>query len=364
MSMKGKRWLAGGLVAGCLLLGGCSLLPAQETRRTAPLLRETAAEDFKLTYVTRGDMRLTRKISCTYVPIRKESLSFAVNGESVDEIFVKPGDAVVKGQLLGQLKLDGVNDRIDACEYTIRTLKLQLAQQEEARALDLERADVRGGADAEARRSARDAVNADYDARRQSVEDALGIQTLRLETLKRQKAERQLFSPIDGTVTYVRQYQDSSVTSTTERAVTVVDSTMSLFKASTEYWDVLPVGTQVTITVLKVEYAATVADEASLGLPVTEHVPGEKGTLYFTLDQPALELEDNDRGSTTITLDGRDDVLMVSEKAISRAAGETIVYYQNDEGMKTYKPVELGLCAGGYYEVLSGLSEGEAVIAG
>lgn len=131
--MTAKRWLAGGLIAGCVLLGGCSLLPAQETRRTAPLLRETAAEDFTLTYVTRGDMRLTRKISCTYVPIRKESLSFAVNGEYVDEMFVKPGDAVMKGQLLGQLRLDGVNDRIDECEYAIRTLKLRLSQQEEAR---------------------------------------------------------------------------------------------------------------------------------------------------------------------------------------------------------------------------------------
>lgn len=364
MNTMGKRWLAGGLIAGCLLLGGCSLLPEQETRRTAPLLRETTVEDFKLTYVTRGDMRLTKKVSCTYVPIRKESLSFAVNGESVDEMFVKAGDTVTEGQLLGQLKLDGVNDRIDECEYTIRTLKLKLTQQEEARALALERADVRSGSDEAARRSARDAVNADYDARRQSVEDELGLQELQLETLKRQLAQRQLFSPMDGTVTYVRQYQDSSVSSATERAVTVVDSTMSLFKASTEYWDALPAGTQVTITVGKVEYAATVADEASLGLEVTEHTPGEKGTVYFTLDQPAVELEDNDRGSTTVTLDGRDDVLMVSEKAISRAAGQTIVYYQDDEGMKTYKPVELGLCAGGYYEVLSGLSEGEAVISG
>ena len=146
--------------------------------------------------------------------------------------------------------------------------------------------------------------------------------------------------------------------------MTVVDSTMSLFMANTEYWDALLVGTQVTITVSKAEYAATVADEAALGLPVTAHTPGEKGTLYFTLDQPALELEDNDRGSMTITLDGRDDVLMVNKKAISRAAGETIVYYQDAEGMKTYKPVELGLYADGYYEVLSGLSEGEAVIAG
>ena len=263
--MTANRWLAGGLIAGCVLLGGCSLLPAQETRRTAPLLRETAAEDFTLTYVTRGDMRLTRKISCTYVPIRKESLSFAVNGEYVDEMFVKPGDAVKRGQLLGQLRLDGVNDRIDECEYAIRTLKLRLSQQEEARALALERADARSGDEA-ARRSARDAVNADYDARRQSVEDSLGIQTLRLETLKRQKAQRQLFSPIDGTVTYVKQYKESTVTSESERAVTVVDSTMSLFRATTEYWDALPVGTQVMITVRKTEYAATVADEAALSL--------------------------------------------------------------------------------------------------
>lgn len=167
-------------------------------------------------------------------------------------------------------------------------------------------------------------MNADYDARRQSVEDSLGIQTLRLETLKRQKAQRQLFSPIDGTVTYVKQYKESTVTSESERAVTVVDSTMSLFRATTEYWDALPRGHAGSDHRAQDGIRRHRGRRGALGLAATAHTPGEKGTLYFTLDQPALELEDNDRGSTTITLDGRDDVLMVSEKAVSRAAGRRL----------------------------------------
>ena len=81
------------------------------------------------------------------------------------------------------------------------------------------------------------------------------------------------------------------------------------------------------------------------------------------LKNPTFDLEDGDRGTLTLTLDSREDVLMVPESAVTTANGESIVYYQDAEGMKAYKPVETGLVANGMVEILSGLSEGESVIA-
>ncbi len=346
----------------CLLISlcSCALLPAEEVRRTAPIVKLTQAEEFELSYVTRGDMSLTRRVSCTYVPIQRVGLYFGVSGEYIDEIYVSVGDYVKKGDLLGQLRLMGVEQNIADCEAEILRLNMQKAHLEENRALALERANA--AYDGEDLIKAVDELNASYDKSALSISDSLSINSLRLDSLKESRDLRQLRATIDGTVTYVRKYQESSVSSETERAVTIADSTMSLFTASTELWEYLPVGTHVTITVKKVEYEAVVADEVALGLPKEERVPGKNSNMYFTLVTPTFDLEDNDKGSTIVELDSRTDVLKIHEDAVSKAGGETIVYYMDSEGMKAYKPVTVGLHADKYYEVISGLTEGEAVI--
>lgn len=359
-----KLLISGIALTTALSLSACSLLPAVEVRRTAPILRQTEQEEFSLSYVTRGNMSLTKKISCTYVPIQKASIYFQLAGETVDEFFVNVGDFVHAGDLLGQLKLNGVNETIVSCESSIRKLKVRIAHTENNRALDIQKQHILYGADAEALEKALESVNAQYDASLQSLNDSLMLEELRLSSLLESRAMRQLFAPIDGTVTYVRKYQEGSVTSLNERAVTIADSTMSLFTCNTEYWEYFHVGDPVTITLRKIDYEAVVADETALGLPAEERIPGKKAKLYFTLVTPALDLEDNDKGSLTLELDSRTDVLRVSESAVSRANGQTIVYYQDEEGMKAYKNVELGLNAEKMYEVLSGLDEGEAVIVG
>ena len=39
-----------------------------------------------------------------------------------------------------------------------------------------------------------------------------------------------------------------------------------------------------------------------------------------------------------------------------------IVYYQDANGLKAYKEVEIGLTADGMVEIVSGLTEGESII--
>ncbi len=346
----------------CLILSftACALLPAEEVRRTAPIVKLTQAEEFELAYVTRGDMSLTRRVSCTYVPIQRVPLYFGVSGEYIDEVFVSVGDQVKKGDLLAQLRMSGVEESIADCRAEILRLNMEKAHLEENRELALKRAKTAN--DGEALEKAIEEVNTSYDKSAISINDSLSINSLRLDALLEARDLRQIRATIDGTVTYVRKYQESSVSSETERAITIADSTMSLFTAFTDLWEYLPVGTHVTITVKKVEYEAVVADEVALGLPKEERIPGKNSDMYFTLVTPTFDLEDNDKGSTIVELDSRKDVLKIPEAAVSKAGGETIVYYLDLEGMKAYKPVTVGLRADKFYEVISGLSEGEAVI--
>ena len=144
----------------------------------------------------------------------------------------------------------------------------------------------------------------------------------------------------------------------------MVDTTMSLFSASSDKWDLFNVGDKYIITCKKTEYEATVIDPFEYGIDPGKREVGKRANVYLTLSVPALELEDNDKGTLELVLDSRTDVLIVHEDAISSANGEAIAYVLGEDGMKTYKKVKVGLKAGKYYEVIEGLNEGEEVIVG
>ncbi len=347
-----------------LLLSGCSLLPQEEIRRNAPLLVETESEEFELSYVTRGDLKVTSRVSCTYVPIQKINLTFGVSGEYIDEIYIQVGDIVKKGQVLGQLRMDGVEESIRELNFSIDSVKLQIEHLNEDRALAIERQRILLASDPEKMQEAIDGINENYDLTEKNYRDTIFLYEMELQSVYELKRKRQLISPIDGTVTYARKYTESSVSDENERAATVVDTTMSLFSASSDKWDLFNVGDKYIITCKKTEYEATVIDPFEYGIDPGKREIGKRANVYLTLDVPALELEDNDKGTLDLILDSRTDVLIVHEDAISSANGEAIAYVLGEDGMKTYKKVKVGLKAGKYYEVIEGLNEGEEVIVG
>ena len=358
-----RQWIAI-MTAGCLLLSGCDLLPAEEAFRTAPLIREYQGETFTQAACIRGDMSLQRSVSCVYVPVRSESLKYPISGLSFDEFYVKAGDAVKEGQLLAQLDLSDIEQQIESGQRTIGQIAVRIEHLEQDRQLALKRAGIEHEAEgAAAIRQAEEAVNETYDAQRQSLEDSLSIARLRLADYERQLSERQLRAPMDGTVTYVRRVSKGDVSSISERVVTIADSTLSLFRAETDLWSYFEPGQLGTITSSKVDYEARVMTEEELGLTPQEKEEGKKAYVYFALTEPTFDLEDNDRGTLTIELDSRHDVLHVPSSAISTINGETVVYYQDDEGMKAYKTVTVGLEANDQIEIISGLEEGDLVIA-
>lgn len=347
----------------CVLLSSCSLLPEEETFSTAPLIREYEREEFKLAFAERGDMVLTQKVSCTYVPVQTEALRYTVGGLYFDEFFVEVGDSVTKGQLLAQLDLAGVESQIESSNMQIMKLSMRLSALEENRALALERQRLLMDTSTSAELSEALAdVNEQYNIQKQALLDELEIAQLQLSEYEQQLAERQLRAGIDGTVTYVRSVKSGDRSAAGDRVISIADATTSLFRAETKLWDRFEPGQEYVITVSKADYEAIVTAEADLGLPETEKVEGETEYVYFMLKNPTFDLEDGDRGTLVLTLDSRTDVLMVPESAVTTADGQSIVYYQDEEGMKAYKPVEIGLVANDMVEILSGLTEGESVI--
>ena len=349
------------MLALMLVLAGCSLLPKEEARRASPVNTVTEDEKYDMAYVKRGDMALTKKISLSYIPVKNENVYFKLAGQLIDEMYVSTGDSVVEGQLLGQLKLGDAESNLSAAELNLKKLKLSLTQSEEMRALALKKQYILYDSGSEELEEALKSVNDKYDKAARDINDKIDLAYLTLESRQADIEARRIYAPFGGTVTYVRSYAESDLSTLNERAVTITDSTLSVFSASTDAWELLSPGTEAIITVDKQEVAAVAVSESELGLEEAQKEAGKKAKVYFALTEPA-QIKDKAKGTLVLTLETRTDVLTINENAVALADGQTIVYYLDENGVKTYKNVEVGLNAQGLYEVLSGLEDGEAVI--
>ena len=352
-----KRFMAAALALSCAALTSCSLLPEEETFVAAPVIREYAREEFKLAAVERGDISLTKKVTCTFMPVQTESLAYSVGGIAHDGVFVAVGDHVEAGQLLASLDTAQIEAQLDDAALRLELAGLRRDAAEENRALALRKQRIGGSEASEAQ------INDKFDLERQAIEDEIYLTGLEIEEYRARLAERQLRAPFAGTVTFVSALKEGDRSAAGERIVTVADSTLSLFRAKTEYWDRFEPGQAYVITVNRKPCDAVVTSEAELGLPETEKTPGMPADVYLRLETPDFEIKDSDYGALYLVLESRHDVLTVPETAVSTAGGQTVVYYQDEEGMKAFKPVEVGLVADRKAEIISGLSEGEIIIA-
>ena len=344
-------------------LSSCALLPEEEETRSAPVLRTYETKAFNLAVVERGDLIQTQKVSSQYMPVQTAALCFELGGEYVDKMLVQLGDTVEKGQLLGQLQIGNLEEQIYNARSTIDELQIQIRYLTAQRELDVKRFEIESqNMDPEARAEREKEIQENFRKQLSSLNQSVSMQEMTLKDLERKLAERRIVSPIDGTVTYVKEFEDGEMSVYASHVLTVADSSNSMFRAETKYWHLFESGDEYDIVANKKTYRAVVASEEELGIEAQEKVMGKNGYVYFVLTEPAFELEAGDRGSMEIVVEQRLDVLNVPQKAIFYAGDQAIVYYQREDGMKSFKPVEIGVTIEGRTEILGGLAEGESII--
>jgi len=350
------------LLSACLLTS-CTLLPQEETVRTAPVVRSYTRPEYYTVEVERGDLIDIAKVSCNYVPVQTASLSFVLDDEYIDRYMVQTGDTVEAGQLLAQLQLGDLEAQIAALKNDIAVIDLQTAHEQKQYDLELRRLEITTAQMDEAeKKEAYDQAQETYIRTVQSLQDSLTYQQLMLAALEGDLAQRQIRAPFGGTITRVADFKEGDKSEFGIGVITLVDSTRSIFRASTEYWDRFTPGDSHQIAVRKETYDAVVVSAAELGLEEPVREAGKRSYVYFALTQPSFELKDGDTGTLEIVLDERLDVLHVPAKAVSAANGEPIIYYLREDGMKAYKYVETGRTIDARTEIISGLEEGESVI--
>lgn len=350
------------LLSACMLTS-CTLLPEEETVRTAPQVRTYTRPEYNTIQVERGDLINMAKVGCNYVPVQTASLSFQMDDEFIDRCMVQTGDNVAEGQLLAQLQLGDLEARISAAENEIAVLKLQMEHEQKKYDLALQRLKITTAQlDAPEKKEAFEQAEESFVQRLHAMQDSLTYKELSLKGLQKKLDQRQIRAPFSGTITRVTDFEEGDRSEFGVSVITLVDSTRSIFRASTEHWNHFVPGDSHVITVKKEPYEAVVVSAQELGLKEPVREKGKKSYVYFALTQPSFELKDGDTGTVEIVLDERLNVLYVPAKAVTTADGKPIVYYVREDGMKAYKYVEPGMTINACTEILSGLEDGERVI--
>ena len=345
------------------MLCSCGIIPEEETFQEVPYVGDYESTEYVLSQCIRMDIAVNVKVQVKYVPLQTVSLSFPVNGITYGDVYVRAGDAVHEGDLLMELDTEQLLLNVEKETASVETNTRTIRQLEENRALELKMMEYRASSmDYDRYLQSVDEINGRYDTQIRELNDSNEISQIKIGLYESDIEDRRIYAPFDGVITYVFSPNPEDLSQTTKRVLTISDSSLSLFKGTTEFFYLFEPGMELTVVSGDSEFEAVVRSEEELGLPETTHEIGKTGTIYLALRETMYTLSDNASGTVTLTQAEKQGVLCVPKRAVSQINGKSVVYYPDDYGMRTFKEIEIGLDNGTYVEVISGLEEGDPVI--
>ena len=355
---------AAALLLAALCCTGCGEARPHEDRL---LIMEQEQEpiQYDLAEASIGDVVLTERIPCTYTQREEQEISFSVSGRQISRILVRSGDSVVKGQLLAQLADSDSAGRMAELEYRIARNCLLLGYVDEnenneisARWLQFLYRSGRTGAEEEALKDSIAKLQQDNVFLRQDYQDAIDLDSMELENLRREDAAGRIYAGMDGTVSWVKQNLEGSTCARGEVVMRLIDGSDGLFMAEgREHGALFQEGVPVEMSI----GVGTAAGEYEL-LPYEMEKWEEK--LYFSLPEEydGAVINMGARGTIKVVLDSREGVLAVPAGAVHRAENSFYVYVVGEGGLRQVRWVETGLFGDDCVEIRKGLEQGEKVI--
>ena len=371
-------------------------LVAPGVKRWANASAAVPLERLRIAQVTRGN--LVRDVSVQGRVVAAVSPTLYATAAGSITLLVEAGSTVDEGQVLATVDSPELTNRFRQAQATLQQLSLELERQriesrqqaldkrkaadladvalvaalrEKRRAdeankrgvisvIDFEKAqdDLRNAELAHAHAIAdADLFNERLAFELQAKELEVQRQQLLVEELDRQVAALSIRSPVSGVVGDLLVEQKSAV-SRDMPVMAVVD--LSRFEVDAQvpesYADDLAVGMAAEVVVGNGRYAAELVAVSP------EIVNGQVATrLRFNGPMPE-NIRQNQRLTTRILMEERQNVLMVQRGQFLESGGGRIAYVMDGNEMAMRRPIELGARSLGAVEITAGLDEGDRIV--
>lgn len=351
-------------MAAVLGFGGCG--PAeQEQDRLLIMEQETEKIRYELGEACIGNVVLTERIPCTYLQKEEQEICFSVSGRRISEVAVRPGDSVVKGQLLAELADDNSAEKIEELEYRIARNRLLLEyvdvnENNEISARWLQFL-YRSGGTAQEEEKVRESVSRlqqDNEFLREDYSDAIYLDEMELENLKKESAAGRIYAGMNGTVSWVKKNLEGSTCAAGEVVIKILNGSEGLFVAEgKEYGALFQEGIPVRMSI----GLGTAAGEYEL-LPCETEKWDEKLTFTLSEKYEGVMIDMGTSGTISVVLDSREGVLAVPVRGVHKAEDKYYVYVIGENGLREVRWVETGLFGDESVEITMGLEQGEKVV--
>lgn len=326
---------------------------------------DTEGLSYTLTEAAIGDVILTKRVKCTYLQVEDQDVSFSVSGRRIARTLVRVGDAVVKGQLLAELVNDQAESRIDELEYRIARNSLLLEHLEENENNELSARWLQflyrsGGSkeEEEALKESLRQLQTNDEYMREDYQDAIDLDRMELEGLKKSDAESRVYAKMNGTVSWMKENLEGSTCTRDETIMKIIGGSECLFVVEEEdLGELFEEGVPVEMSIS----SGTGAGQYQL-LPYKMEEWGEKLTFSLWGEDDGSSIEVGAVGTMRVVLGQRENVLTLPSRAVHTADGKTYVYVEGEGGTREVRWIETGLHGDETVEITGGLEQGEKVI--
>lgn len=344
--LKRRKWIPVILGMGvCVFLTSCGLLPTEEEFDAAPVVKEYEGAEFNKVSVTRGNLVKTEEISGKYKGTVREEIQ--TDGVSViKKIHVKKGQRVKKGDRLLSYVVQGSENALREAENKIEKAELQIKQSRRLMEIEIEKVNKTGGSKKEAAN-----VRNQYEQQIKSYESSLKLLRIDAKIAKEEIEDEEVRATVSGVVTFVDEDAVQTYGDDKEPTIIIEGAVRNRFEANSKYAFHCKEGDVVTIDVKGQEYKATVKKDKE-----------STDTIYFYPNTKG-SLEDGTICSYQVILKEKKDVLYLPSAIVYTMGDKHVVYYEDENGLRSTKEVTIGETIGNSVEITGGLEENEQVIA-
>lgn len=357
-------------ILAMLAMTGCSS-KSKDSASEKEIEVEEVSEPIQYTMdvVRRGNVSNDMSVSCSYMQMKEEDISFSMDGGRIYQVYVDKGDTVKKGDLLVELDVEELEAKIEDAEYNLAYQKLLLKQTKEQLDYEIQARKERYAVAISGTNDSKqittlnrsltediESIQKNYATKIEDSEDEITINQYKLDAYNEELNNSRLYASIDGTVSFVKDNLYNSLTEADEKIMTVIDTSLCAFiSEKIKYKDYFEEDTPVTIST---GFSSTAKEYEAYPVNKAEW----EDEMYFQLTEQDYELEIGTRGSMMVTLESAEDVLYISSAAVHQAGDDYYVYMVDDEGMRSVQYIEVGVIGKQSVEIVSGLNEGDYVV--
>ncbi len=328
----------------CMSITACGILPTEEEFDAAPIVKEYEGASFNKVTVTRGTLRKTEEITGKYKgTIREEYVTDGVG--VVKKIHVKKGQRVEEGDTILSYHLPGSEKTLKEAENQIAKMELQIAHAKRLMQLEVAKQKKIGGGAKEIKN-----VKNQYQQQITSYESSLKLLRMDAKIAREEIEAEEIVASVSGVVTYVDEDAVGTFGDEEEPTIIIEGAKKNRFEANSEYASHCKTGDVVTIEVKGQEYKATVKKDKE-----------STDSIYF-YPNTKVNLEDGTICSYQVVLKEKKDVLHLPSSIVYSMSDKYVVYYEDANGLKATKEVQVGETINNFIEITGGLEENEQVI--